>query len=148
MLTPNFSSFCLQIAKKIKITFFFKKNHFWSFSIFGPFLAILVHFGHFLGNFLALFRNFRSANLVLVFLVSFGPFAQTFQSILGHFLAILSHICQFWVIFGHFRVILVIWVVFVYGWYGWARFGYIVEHLFPCMQKWYLSIWHTLRNHC
>ena len=45
---------------------------------------------------------------MLVFLVSFGLFAQTFQSILGHFLAILGHIWPFWVIFGHVRVILAI----------------------------------------
>ena len=80
----------------------------------------------------------------------FRPFCGyfgLFWVVLGHFYPfgnVLIIFCQFglciktlfkWYlcirgIFGWY--LCVIWAVFVYGWYGFARFGYNVVHLFSC----------------
>ena len=110
-------------------------------------LNILEYFGHFrviLVFVLAIFCHFRSGNLVLVFLASFGPFALTFQTIFGH-------VGLFLAIFGRLlNAQNLVWVVFVFGWYlclgGVASLGfnYNVVHLFPCNHM----IISTTRAHC
>ena len=109
ILIPNFSSLGLQMAEKIINMYFFGGQiHFLIF------LDFLCYFAQFWSFFLAIFYHFRSGNLVLVLLASFGPFSYIFQTILGHFwsfLAILGSFCPFWSFFCQFSAILgqVIW---------------------------------------
>ena len=72
---------------------------------FGLFWYVLVHFYPF-GN----------------DLIIFSQFGLCIKTLFKWYLCI-------WVIFGWY--LCVIWLVFVYGGYGFARFGYNVVHLFP-----------------
>ena len=75
------------------------------------------HFRPILGHFLDNFAPFLSIFIIL------GQFGLCIKTLFKLYLCI-------WVTFCWY--LCVIWVVFVYGWYSFAQFGYNVVHLFPC----------------
>ena len=124
------------------------------FGSLGSFLVFLLQFSAILGQLIQCWYSLPHLDyLPKQFRIFWGYFGL-FRDVQGHFWPIFCHFCPFghvliifcqfglciktlfklylfiWVIFGWY--LCVIWVVFVYGWYGFARYGYNVVHLFPC----------------
>ena len=107
MFTPNFSSFGLQISKKIKNDHFFLPL---IWAIFGHFNVILYIFG--------IFLEISAILGQVIWCWYYWPHLDHFPKHFGSFCAIFG---QYLVIFGHFRPF---WAIFGHFWLFWVIFGH------------------------